>query len=1039
MMKFLWLAFPVACALAASVDFNREIRPILSDRCFTCHGPDTNNRMAGLRLDTEEGAKRDLGKGRFAIVPGDLAKSLAYQRVITTEKAKRMPPAHLGAALSEREAGLLRRWIEEGAQWQKHWSLLPPQRLAVPKVSNPAWVRNPIDAFILARLDREGLKPSPEADKATLLRRVSIDLTGIPPTPAEVAAFVNDSTPDAYEHVVDRLLRSPRYGERMAARWLDAARYADTNGYQTDAERFMWRWRDWVIEAFNKNMPFDQFTIEQLAGDLLPNPTLDQLIATGFNRNHRGNGEGGSIPAEFLVEYHVDRVDTTSTVWMGLTLGCSRCHDHKYDPFTQKEFYSLIAFFNNLNEKGKVFKYGNSPPMIPAPTRDQQTDLAAIEQQLRDATAAFDQTAAERKKLQSKWEKELASSKSAQDWYPRRELMLHFPLAGAPAGRDRSGKEMAASAKDGDIAFAPGARGATFDGKGYVDAGNHAPFGFYSKFSLTAWIKPESPDGAIVTRAIDQEEQGGWGLYLKGGKVQLNLVQRWLDDCLRVESVDTLEMNRGYHVAVSYDATRIADGIKLYIDGKPAKLKYIVDDLNQSFQVKEPVRIGAGNGFRFRGLIGDVRIYNDVISPTEASMLATTDSLNAIAKIPAARRSAGQAAKLEGAFLESGAPAGVREAWQKQAELQKKRQNFLDNLPTVMVMKDEPQIRDTFLLQRGVYDRPGARVTRGVPAALPQIPADLPMNRLGLAKWLVSAEHPLTARVTVNRYWQMMFGAGIVKTVEDFGSQGEWPVHPELLDWLAVEFREKGWDVKGIVKTIVMSNTYRQRSSTTPELVQKDPDNRLLAHGPRYRLPAEVVRDQALAVSGLLVEHLGGPSVKPYQPAGLWKELAGGNDYQRDHGDKLYRRSLYTFWKRASPPPGMMTFDSAGREACTVRENRTNTPLQALTLMNDETYLEAARKLAERMIHDGGAAPESRLAYGFQLATSRKPKEREQAVLLTSFHNYRDRYKTDPAKAAKFLAQGESPMDKSIDTADLAAYSTVASLILNLDEVVTKE
>jgi len=1010
-------------AAGAPVDFNREVRPILSDRCFACHGPDNLNRKGNLRLDTEEGARK-------AIVSGDPAASKLMQRVTAENKGLRMPPVYTGApALTAGEIATLDRWIREGAVWQKHWSFLPPRRPAAPAVSQENWVRNEIDRFVLARLDREGLKPSPEANRRTLLRRVTFDLTGLPPTPAEVEAFLADRSPEAYEKVVDRLLASARYGERMAARWLDAARYADTNGYQTDAERFMWRWRDWVIEAFNRNQPFDRFTIEQLAGDLLPNATLDQKIATGFNRNHRGNGEGGSIPAEFAVEYVVDRVETTSTVWLGLTMGCTRCHDHKYDPFTQKEFYQLYAFFNNIPEKGKVFKYGNSPPMIPAPTVQQQEELSRLEREIALLEGRWEAAAGKRAEAQRAWE---AALSPGADWSPRRNLLARFKLDGSPHGEDFSGRTLAGKAAvswDGGILGQAG----VFDGKNFVDAGNLAPFGFYSKFSLAAWVNPEARDGAIVTRAIDIEEQTGYGLYLKDGKIQVNLVQRWLDDCLRVETEEALPLGEWHHVAMTYDATRVADGVKVYIDGRPARLRYIVDDLNQSFQAKEPLRIGAGNGLRFRGRIDDVRVYNEVLTAREAAALALTASLPDLARIPPEKRTQAQRDKLEWAFLE-----GNKE-WEELTALKRKRAFFLDSLPTVMIMQEKSVPQPAHVLIRGAYDRPGEKVERAVPAALPPLPKDAPLDRLGLARWIVSRDNPLTARVTVNRFWQMLFATGIVKTVEDFGSQGEWPVHPDLLDWLAVEFMDSGWDVKKLMKTIVMSATYRQSSAATPELLQKDPENRLLARGPRFRLPAEMVRDQALAVSGLLKEKLGGPSVKPYQPAGLWKELAGGSDYQRDHGEALYRRSLYTFWKRAVPPPGMMTFDSAGREACTVRENRTNTPLQALTLMNDEQYLEAARKMAERMILEGGQTAASRLEYGFLLATARPPREREHQVLSASLNYHLDRYKGDPSAADKLLAQGESEIKPGLDRPELAAYTAVASMLLNLDETVTKE
>jgi hypothetical protein len=988
---------------AAPVEFNRDIRPILSDKCFFCHGPDDTNRKSKVRFDTEAGAKQDLG-GRFAILPGDPDNSVMLQRITTPNKGLRMPPLHTGMSLTEREVALLRQWIQEGAHWQKHWSFIPPRRPALPAVRNSSWARNPIDYFVLARLERDNLSPSPEASKATLLRRLSFDLTGLPPSPAELAAFLADHSDKAYENVVDRLLASPRYGERMAARWLDAARYADTNGYQTDAERFMWRWRDWVIDAFNSNMPFDRFTIEQLAGDLLPNPTRDQIIATGFNRNHRGNGEGGSIPAEFAVEYVVDRVETTSTVWLGLTMGCARCHDHKYDPFSQKDFYRLYAFFNNIPEKGKVFKYGNSPPLIPAPTREQEQRLAQLDAQLAQARHAFDQLRSERLAAQRQWE----ASAPAGDWTPRRFLLHRFP-------------------------------GGSFDGKTALVAGNFAPYGFYNKFSLTAWVNPTSPTGAIVTRAKDIEEESGYGLYLRDGKVQANFVVRWLDDCLRVETESTIPLHQWTHLAVTYDGSRVADGVKIYVNGEPAKLRYIVDDLNQNFQVKEPLRIGAGNGLRFHGDIQDVRVYNDVLTPREAAVIPLRESLAQLASLPPARRSPAQADKLEWAFLDQFAPAHIQKAWKDLLEAEKLRELFLDGVPTVMVMQELPYVRETHLLRRGAYDQPGEKVTRGLPASLPPLPDGAPVNRLGLAQWLVSPQNPLTARVTVNRFWQMLFGTGIVKTVEDFGSQGEWPTHPELLDWLATEFIHSGWNVKALLKTIVMSATYRQSSRVTPELLQLDPDNRLLARGPRFRLAPEMLRDQALAASGLLVERLGGPSVKPYQPAGLWKELSGGSDYQRDSGDKLYRRSLYTFWKRAVPPPGLMTFDAAGRETCVVRETRTNTPLQALTLMNDETYLEAARKVAERMMREGGATPAERLRYGFLLIAARPPADRELAVLSASFHRNRDRYQSNPAAAQKFLSAGESERDASLNPIDLAAYTVVASTLLNLDEAVTKE
>jgi hypothetical protein len=1041
------------------VEFNRDIRPILSDKCYTCHGPDSARRRTKLRFDIEADAKQDLG-GRFAIVAGDAAKSELIKRVTAAEPARRMPPVASGRTLTEREVSLLQQWIDQGAKWENHWSFIPPKRAPLPDLRNTSWSRNEIDFFVLDRLQKEGQIPSSEADRTTLIRRVSLDLTGLPPTPAEVDAFLNDRSRRAYEKVVDRLLASPRYGERMAARWLDAARYADTNGYQTDAERYMWRWRDWVIEAFNRNLPFDQFALQQIAGDMLARPTLDQRIATGFNRNHRGNGEGGIIPEEYAVEYVVDRLETTSTVFMGLTLGCARCHDHKYDPFTQKEFYQLFAYFNNIPERGKANKYGNSPPMIQAPTVAQQAELSELDKKLAAAEKRFAGFGAESARAQRRWEAALDKA-TAVRWSIPHDLMASFPLDGDLTGHiaappvkatQTNASENAAAAadekpataefQDGQPQFVPGRIGqaAAFDGKRFILGGNVGNFGFLDKFTLAAWIYPTADTGAVITRTKDIEEEAGYGLYLKNGKVQANLILRWLDDGARVETVKPIELNRWQHVMMTYDGSRTADGITIYVDGKRQELTVYLDDVNQNFQARDPMRIGGGGGpnNRFQGQIDDVRIYNVALPPMLAAVVATGESINEIADLAPAARSDPQNEKVSLYFLENHAPAPIQEAWRHLMMVRREKQQFVDSLPTVMVMQERETPRETHLLIRGAYDRPGDKVTAGVPAVLPALPKGSPNNRLGFARWLVDPSNPLTARVAVNRFWQMYFGAGLVRTVEDFGSQGEWPSHPELLDWLATEFVRTGWDIKAMQKLIVTSATYRQSSKADPQLVQKDPENRLLARAPRFRLPAEVIRDQALATSGLLVEQIGGPSVKPYQPAGLWKELSG-QDYVQDKGDKLYRRSLYTYWKRSSPPPSLMNFDAAGREACVVRESRTNTPLQALDLMNDVTFLEAARKLAERVMKERRASAEERIALAFRLVTARTPSPRELGVLQEALSSYLADYSNDPEAAVKYLNQGESPRDEELDVRELAGYSALASLILNMDETITKE
>ncbi len=997
MPRFSLLIFAALPGLlgAQTIEFNRDIRPIFSDRCYTCHGPSSSTRRSPLRFDTEEGAKQKLGN-HFALVPGKPGESELLRRVTAGNTPLRMPPVSSGPALTEAEVSLLRRWIEQGAVWEKHWSFIPPKPVVPPAVSDAAWVRNPIDAFVLARLDKEGLRHSGEAPRETLLRRVTFDLTGLPPTPAEVDAFLADKAPNAYEKVVDRLLASSRYGERMAMRWLDAARYADTNGYQTDAERYMWRWRDWVIEAFNRNMPYDRFTVEQLAGDLLPNPTLDQRIATGFNRNHRGNGEGGIVPEEYAVEYVIDRVDTTSTVFLGLTAGCARCHDHKYDPIAQKEYYQLYAFFNSLPERGNAQKYGNSPPLMAAPTPPQQAYLQEFDTRIAAAKAKFDA-------LQSRVDAGLKAWKPApgSQWFTARELKNQWS-----------------------------ADSTVFDGKNVRDLGDNADFSFQDPFTISLRVKAASGDGALISRAKDEPEGPGYSLVLANGKLQANFVLRWLDDAIRVETTTDFPLNDWHHVALTWDGSRYASGVTIYVDGVAQPLKFNVDYMNQDFRQKEPLRLGGGLGTRFRGQLDEVRIYRNALPVNEIRLLAIADTLDTLPST---------SEKLRRAYLDQGAPADVQIAWKTWLGLTEDRAKFAATLPTVMVMEELPTPRDAFLLQRGSYERPGQKVSRDVPAALPPLSPDAPRNRLGFAKWLTDPKNPLPARVAVNRFWQMYFGTGIVKTVEDFGSQGEWPSHPELLDWLATEFIRTNWDVKALQKTIVMSATYRQASKASPEAAEKDPNNRLLSHAPRFRLPAEMVRDQALLASGLLAEKLGGPSVKPYQPAGLWKELSGGEDYRQDHGADLYRRSMYTFWKRASPPPMMSNFDAAGREACMVRENRTNTPLQALDLMNDVTFVEAARRIAQRMLNEGGAAPADRLAFGFRLVTSRRPTPAEAGVLSNALRYNLDRFQTDPSAAAKLLEQGESARDPKLNPSELAAYSTVASLMLNLDEAVTRQ
>ncbi|MDX2181918.1 MAG: PSD1 and planctomycete cytochrome C domain-containing protein [Bryobacteraceae bacterium] len=921
--------------LAAAPDFVKDVRPILSDRCFACHGPDDNRRMANVRLDTKEGIAQALAK----IEP----------RVAHDKKALRMPPPG-SPELTPAQIATLKNWIASGGEWRSHWSFDPPQRAVPPNVPGAT----PIDKFIRARLDREKLVPAPRADRATLLRRASLDLTGLPPTPAELSAYLADSSPRAYEKAIDRLLASPHYGERMALHWLDLARYADTHGYHIDSHRDMWAWRDWVIGAFNKNLPYDKFTVWQLAGDLLPNPTPEQILATGFNRNHMINYEGGAIPEEYLVEYVVDRVEATSNVWMGLTMGCARCHDHKYDPIRQRDFYRFFAFFNTVREKGLDGQKGNAEPLLRLPEPAQKARLDAVATRIAEL---------------EDWQDRANIPALQRDW----EAQAKFPAApeSSPEGK------LAAS-----IRVKIGAR---------LDT---VPTTIFEE-PVRVWI-----DGG---EAIGRNRRGSYLYVARDGRVERT----------RKQFVTGEWMN----VAVS--------GGALYIDGERAET--------------QPISGVVIPAVHTRGSREDPRQFARSLTLDEIRVLARHEPARLALAVPESKRSKDQRQTLFEYFSAHAGPESVRQVHAELAALYREREDLLYEIPSAMVMGEMAIPRETKILARGDYRNGTEAVSAQTPGFLPPLPKDAPPNRLGLAQWLVSREHPLTARVAVNRFWHMLFGTGLVKTVEDFGSQGEVPVHPELLDWLAVEFMESGWDVKRIVKLMAMSDAYQRSSKATPALVERDPDNRLLVRGPRFRLPAEFVRDNALAAAGLLNAKIGGPSVAPYQPSGVWEDIAYGDTfsaqrYQQDHGDKLYRRSMYTFWKRTAPPPGLATFDAPDREKCIARRALTNTPLQALVLLNDPTYVEAARVLAANAM----ATPDPLQAM-YRRTLARNPTPRESQLLRAQFVKQLSVYRNWKAGADELLSVGEAPVPAKIDRAALAAWTTVASTILNLDETVTKQ
>ncbi|GAB6167524.1 PSD1 and planctomycete cytochrome C domain-containing protein [Thermostilla marina] len=1011
------------------VQFDSQIRPILSDNCFFCHGPDPETREADLRLDQPEGALGTEDEPGV-VVPGSRDESELFYRISSTDEYEQMPPPESGKKLTPDQIELIGRWIDEGAPWESHWAFVPPQRPALPEVQNESWCRNPIDRFILARLESEGLKPSPEAEKTRLLRRVTYDLTGLPPTPEEVDAFLADDSPDAYEKVVDRLLASPHYGEHMARYWLDVARYGDTHGLHLDNYRSMWPYRDWVVKAFNENLPFDQFTVKQLAGDLLPDASLDDKIASGFNRCNITTSEGGAIAEEFLVRYAVDRTKTMGTAWMGLTVGCAVCHDHKYDPISQKEFYQLYAFFYSMADPAMDGNAELTPPFVKVPSPEQAEMKAALVERIAEIDRSIE---AELTKLESEYADPLDDAEVPSVSEPQDYLWVDDDVPqGAKLSADGQPWEFVAGGKDGVPPAVAGEkvmrRAAEGLAQHYFVNAVPLEIGKGDVFFVSVYLDPENPPQEIMLQWNDGswEHRAYWGdgLIPYGGDKDSPAHRRLGDlpaagEWVRLEvPVDEVGFQPGAKVQ-GWAFTQ--HGGTVYWDAA-------------GLRTKTPQ---AGTSFRsFRRWEVFVR---------DAQGAGLPKPLADIAKLSPEKRNENQTKQLFRHFLRH-VCAEYRERFapwnEKRDKLQKELDELEKQIPGTLVSADLPKPRQAHRLDRGEYDKPKEAVEPDVLAVLPPMPNDAPHNRLGLARWLVAPEHPLTARVTVNRFWQQVFGTGIVKTAEDFGSQGERPSHPRLLDWLAVEFRESGWDVKHMMRLMVTSATYRQSAKTTPELLAIDPDNRLLARGPRYRMDGEMIRDTALFVSGLLVDRLGGKGVKPYQPSGLWEavgyESSNTARYVQDHGEALYRRSLYLFWKRTSPPPVMILFDAPSREECVARRPRTNTPLQALALMNETAQVEAARKLAERLMHEGGDTAEAKAAFGFRLVTARFPDEIELAVLLDQYRNQRAYFQSRPEAAEQLLGVGESPRDESLPPVDLAAWTMTANVLLNIDETICK-
>ncbi|MBX2850853.1 MAG: DUF1553 domain-containing protein [Phycisphaeraceae bacterium] len=1031
------------------LSYNRDIRPILSDKCFACHGPDKAAVAADLRLDTPEDGD-DYDGAYLAIAPGDPNDSELVTRIRTDNPKLVMPPPSAKNGLTEEEKEKLVRWIEQGAEYEDHWSFVPlSERVEQPAVKNEAWVRDPIDRFVLARLEAEGIGPSKEATRERWLRRVSYDLTGLPPTDAELAAFLSDASGDAYEKVVDRLLASPHYGERMAVPWLDMARYADTYGFTVDGFRATWPWRDWVVQSFNDNLPYDRFLTWQIAGDLLPGATREQQLATAFSRLHRMNAEGGAIAEEWRNEGVADRLHTFGTAFMGMTFECARCHDHRYDPISQENYYQLFAFFNSIDESGTVeYKRPDiiPPPSMLLPTDAQQAELDRLKQVAADAESALGKLLAEREPAFKAWLE--AGVKGAEIADVVGDFSFDALEGNKLINRIKGGGQgqvgMVESPANPTLEAGVNGQALRFDGDNYAFLPGMADIDRWTPFAVALWFKvDELNDGKprVIAKRTSGTDVGPYGfdLMLEGGRVMARAYRHWPGNAVGVQTGEVVEEGKWVHVVWRYDGSSRADGLSLLIDGKLAETQVVRDGpLLKTVGGGKPFGAGAkeliiGQRFRDRGLSGgvvdEVKLVRRAVSDIEGKALYTGKPLD--------ESLAGASDTQLRAYYLSAIDEPVRAA---RKDLEAKRKAFVQyetKIPEIAVMREMPQPRPAHILARGLYDAPRNdknRVTRGVPESVMAWDDALPSDRLGLAKWLTKSGHPLTARVAVNRLWQQCFGTGIVASVDNFGLQGTLPTHPKLLDYLAVSYMQSGWDTKAMLRRIVLSATYRQDSTASPQQWKSDPDNALLARGPARRLDAEMIRDTALSASGLLVTKLGGSPAYPYQPAGLWKEVSS-DSYRQGSGESLYRRSLYTVWKRAVPMPNMMAFDTPTREACTAERSATNTPLQALVLLNDVQYVEAARVLAQRVMI-GAEGDEARIALGFRVLTGRAPTDNEAKALFGLLNEQRTFFGDDVEEAKALLAMGASKRDEKLDATEHAAMSVVMHAIFNLDATI---
>ena len=1065
--------------LPAEIDYNLHVKPILSDRCFVCHGPDKNKQKAGLRLDIAEDAyNKECENGLLAIDPGNLAKSEVIHRILSADPEYVMPEPECHLTLSAEEKAILVKWVEQGAKYKKHWSFIEPQKVALPQVQNMAWIKNPIDNFILKKLESESVKPQVEAEKTTLLRRVYMDLIGLPPTPQEVDNFVADKSVDAYEKVVNKLLKNPHFGEHQAVDWLDVARYADTHGYQDDGLRTMWPYRDWVIRAFNQNLRFSKFVVWQLAGDMLPNPNKDQLLATAFNRNHQQSQEGGIVPEEYRTEYVADRTNTFGKAFLGLTVECARCHDHKYDPISQKDYYSLFAFFNNNNENGQIPYNGEASPTITLTTPEAEQKLRFIHAKLSTTENQLTVNQAYKSRFEQ-WLRQVEQTPEKAILPVNQDVLGHFSFD-EPTGKKfqnlvKAKHFITAEGDDSlsNVAVVNGRFGKArhIFGDNAVNFGQH--YAFFERnqpFSVSVWFNIKSPKtvGSLMHKSNGvMNGYRGWKLdRLPDGRLKFAMSNVWPDNCIDLETVEKFPLNAWTNFTFSYNGLSNANGLKLYINGKEAVCRVIKNHLTQSILHGknntnwgyELMMIGRMSDQRVKDYeVDELKIYTKPLTPLEVQSLCNQEDMVLKVVKNKQRSITDQKDLLQYYLLNFDSEFKTNLA--KAQELFCEETDVLDKEIDVMVMNERTFPRKSFILKRGAYDAPDKEVRPATPDQFFGMPDDFPKNRLGLAQWLIHDKNPLLARVMVNRMWQRYFGRGLVVSAEDFGSQGDLPTHLELLDWLAVSFRESGWNYKLMQKMIVMSATYRQSSLCSKELLEKDYDNKLYARGPSYRMAAEQVRDAALSASGLLSKKIGGPSVRPYQPAGIWEALATRNAvaYNQNHGDSLYRRSIYTIWKRSSPPPMMLNFDASERHTCSVRRQKTSTPLQALVTLNDPQFIEAARVLAEREIEFSVHSPQSTssstsksltpytihptsniIPHLFKSLISRNPRPDELKFLENLYEDELREFKKKPKSAEAFLKVGEYVTSKSSDKNQVAALGVVANTIMNFDEFLIK-